>query len=148
MRDQGLEIAERPESEMPSMPHDLTELDDRSLMVLYSEVTAWAEFAESQAACAVIDEKHAARVAEATYRDAVEARRAEGLNVTDARNQAKGDAGVLAAENASFEAEAYRRLVDSVAKRCERDAALVSRELTRRTAGAERTRRAGSTWTT
>lgn len=144
---QGLDLAPRPDQEMPKLPRDLTELSDRALMSLYAEFSAWYDYAAHQLACAVIDEKNAERVADAVERNALLRHRTAGQNVTDSRAAAKNDDSVINAHNRVFEAESYRRLVESIANTCERNAAVVSRELTRRTSSPDRGRRAGA-WTT
>ena len=61
--------------------------------------------------------------------------------VTDARLLVKDDPAIQDIHEKAASAEAYRKLVESLYNNCERDSALLSRELTRRTAGADRGRR-------
>lgn len=146
IRAQGMAFIDKPADELPSMPHDITELSDTSLMTLYAEVVAWAEYSSSQLSAAVIDEKHAQRQADQAEALAVSQLMLGGSSATAARNEAKLNQDVIAAYNFLFEAEAYRRMVETIVTSCDRNAAMVSRELTRRTS-SERQRRAGSTWT-
>lgn len=144
---QGLGLSPRPDGEIPKLPIDITELSDRALMTLYAEFSAWYDFAAHQLACAVIDEKAAERRADAIERNQILKHRVTGANVTDSRAAAKTDDDVMAAQTAHFEAEAYRRMIEALTNTCERNAAVISRELTRRTSSPDRTRRLGA-WTT
>lgn len=148
LKAQGMTFNDRPGQEIPEIPDDLTDLDDHALMTLYATFVAWSEYAASQCACSIIDEKDAERRALGLERQAQLEFRAQGLNVTDARSSAKDSETVSKAFDAHFEAESYRRLVESIVTATERSAALLSRELTRRTgASAEKSRRQGS-WIT
>lgn len=148
LKAQGMRFIDKPGDEIPAIPEDLTSLDDQTLMQVYARFVAWAEYAASQCSCAAIDEKNAERRALSLERKEQLALRAQGHNVTDARNTAKDSEAVSKAFDEHFAAEAYRRLVESVATSVDRAAALISRELTRRTgASAEKSRRQGN-WLT
>ncbi len=143
---QGMTFIDKPDDELPEMPRDITDLTDTSLMTLYAEVVAWAEYSSSQMSAAVIDEKAAQRKADQAEALATSQLMLAGSSATAARNEAKLNQDVIDAYNYLFEAEAYRRMVETIVTSCDRNAAMISRELTRRTSG-ERQRRAGSTWT-
>ena len=64
---------------------------------------------------------------------------ANGDRVTYARAQVAADPRIVALKDVVEEAYAYRKLVESLAANVERDASLVSRELTRRTSSRNRT---------
>lgn len=147
LRSQGLGFVERPGSDLPEMPRDIAELGDEDLMALYSQVVAWSDYSGAQLACAVVDERDLARRADSAERMAQLNARAQGSNVTDARLAAKEDQEVEAANEALFEAEAYRKLLEHVVESCDKNAALVSRELTRRVGGSGERSRRGSSWT-
>lgn len=139
LRAQGLGAPVRPEYEIPRLPHELTEVIDEDLMVLYSELTAYADFVAVQVSCAQIDE----RALEKSL-SALENRkmlRSEGKSenrVTFARAQVAVDPEVVDLKQRLEEAYAYRKLIEAMAANIERDTALVSRELTRRTSTANR----------
>lgn len=132
---QGLYLSDRPEHESPSLPPDITEVSNENLMVLFGELTAWSDYACSQLALAQIDEKEAQK----------RLTRAEGQSLIKHYGGKTADRVAVAKANASQEpaviklsddldvAYQYRKLVEVVATTFERDAALVSRELTRRT---------------
>lgn len=146
LRSQGLSLPNKPPNEMPQLPEDVTDLSDRDLMQTYATYVAWSEYANTQLAIASVDEKHAEREhnlielrTQARYRDA-------GDNVTTARSNARLDDDVQQAYQRVINAEAYRKLLEVVASNCDKAAALLSRELTRRTSG-EQQRRHGN-WLT
>jgi hypothetical protein len=134
--DQGFTLPESPgEENKPALPDDLSELDDAGLMEEFSLFTAWADYASAQVGLAVIAERAAEldlewqislHIAAASTKKTVTLVKAEALqnpDVYDARKKVE-------------EAYAYRRLVSDLADRYERDAAVLSRELTRRTSEA------------
>jgi aconitase B len=58
LKNQGLNFSTRMEIAIPSVPTDITELDDEGLMNLFAELTAYANFLSAQYSCALIDEKN------------------------------------------------------------------------------------------
>lgn len=127
---QGFAIPNQPPSH-PSLPADITDLSAEELMTLFSQFTAWADYAHTQLGLAVIEEREAERrvaVAEAKVWSTL-----PKSSVSAAKMLVAGDADVVDANEELDNAHAYRRMVAEVAARYERDAALVSRELTRRT---------------
>lgn len=132
----GMEASPRPVLGIPVMPV-LTELDDESLMGLFGELVAWADYVGTQLAYAVIDERamnDVLTVSEATAMVSGWSAVA-GDKVTIARAQRDLDEGVQEIKQAATEAYAVRKLTETLFNNLERDASLVSRELTRRTAG-------------
>ena len=142
--DQGFALPEKPGSQ-PSLPEDLGELDDPSLMEEFSLFTAWSDYAGAQVGLAVISERSAELDLEwqisRYYSDA-----SRSAPVTITKAEALQDPDVYEARRKYEEAHAYRRLVADLAVRYERDAAVLSRELTRRTSevSARSARRARS----
>lgn len=147
VENQGLRLPKHPgDGGVPDLPEDVTELSEKDLMVLYTEMVAWSEYASTQLAIAQVDEKGMSRKVDSlSLRVQMDAREG-GMNVSDARLAAKGDPEVVAASDALFEVESYRRLLESVVESTDKSAALLSRELTRRTAGKEYRRRDGAVW--
>lgn len=130
---QGFALPESPGVEdQPALPHDLDELDDKALMEEFSLFTAWADYASAQVGLAVIAERAAELDMEwhisLYYRDAPTKRA-----VTLTKAEALQNPDVYEARKKYEEAYAYRRVVSDLADRYERDAAVLSRELTRRT---------------
>lgn len=133
--EQGLDLPEKPVSGMPGLPDRLTDMSDTDLMESYAEFVAWSDYTTSQVAAAAIDE----RAAQAEL-DAVEAQvmlsewtGKTGDRVTLQKARAAADPQVIEARSRLEERYAYRKLVESIAASMERNAQMLSRELTRRT---------------
>ena len=137
-RAQGLPTPRRPVTEMPTLPHDPTDLGDRELMMLYTEYTAWSDYLAVQVACASTDEKAAQSRLEVLEAKSMLSQTAGGGKVTTARSAMKSDQAIVDTKQEVMELEAYRRLVESLYSALERDAMLLSRELTRRTSTTRR----------
>lgn len=131
--DQGFKLPESPDREdQPALPHNLEDLDDTALMEEFSLFTAWADYASAQVGLAVISEREAElelewqislHYTDSPSKKAVTLTKAEALQNPD----------VYEARKKVEEAYAYRRVVTDLAERYERDANVLSRELTRRT---------------
>lgn len=141
---QGLSLHEQPEIHMPVLPADLTLIDDEDLMILYSLLTAWADFVSTQVSCAQVDERAVERRLSHAENLLMIASGDRGDRVTFARAQVAADPSIVAMKDEVEERHAYRKLVESLSLNIERDASLVSRELTRRT--SSRTRTSPSRW--
>ena len=140
---QGMRLYPKPDVEVPRIKvgMDLTSLDDEGLMALYVQLTAWADYLSGQAACAGIDEKAAdsqVELAEAkAFANNWGGKSADRIHSVKA--QVSLDDGVVAAREEHARCYAYRKLVDVIAGNVERDSALVSREITRRTGSRSNT---------
>lgn len=125
----------RPEGDVPYLPDSLTDLDDVQLIDLLTALTAWHDYADTRLSYLVIENRRAdirtdEVEAEAmvqnwggTSRDSVritEAKRDITEEVQDCRQQ-------------QLNAYAMRKAMETRVNRFERDAFVVSRELTRRT---------------
>ena len=139
---QGMPVWDRPEYEFPRVPSDLTAVDDEDLMLLYSVLTAWADFASTQVSCAQVDERAASNELsqkESMLMAALKGNGAAKDRVTYTKAQVAADDSIAALKAEVEERHAYRKVVESLLNNIERDSALVSRELTRRTASRNRT---------
>lgn len=128
----SLRVPRRP-AEEPSLPDDLTELDDAELMSLLALFTRWADYSGAQLAMAFVDERIADSVydrakALSTVRDW--GGKEDRVNLAKARLELDDDVQECAQER--HRTYAYRKLVESVHESHVRDAAVISRELTRR----------------
>lgn len=139
----GLDLPEKPVSSMPKLPDTLTDMTDEALMDSYAEFVAWSDYTSSQVAAAAVDERSAqaqleAKEAEVMLRDWV-------AKETVAKQKARttADPEIVVARQALDQAYAYRKLVESIATAMERNAQMLSRELTRRTSNDNRTTRRG-----
>jgi hypothetical protein len=124
-----------PDFGMPRLEPVLDELNDKQLMELFVKFTRWADYFQNQLAIEEVSERSA---------DA-EVRRLEGLYmishkpervseaVTWVRAQMETDVEIKTAREALRVVYARRKLKQMLFEQAERDAAVVSRELTRRT---------------
>lgn len=134
-----------PKFPIPDIPDDITEPGDEELMLLFSKFVQWQNYAATDFAQAEVAEARA----EARVRY-VEAQNMVGNwgatdKVTVARATASTDPEVIQARNDVLTAYAKRKLVAVVYENCERCAALISRELSRRI-GAGPTQRRQARW--
>jgi len=124
------------QSDQPKMPKDISILDSDDLSLLFSQLTAWSNFVAGQLAAAQIDEHVLNK-----KRDSLEAKlflekdsfKVKGERVTLIKHQVASDQKMIDLEEKVLSAYAYRKMVEVVANNFERDVALVSREITRRT---------------
>lgn len=124
---QSIPVPSRPNDDFPVLPEDPTDLSDSELMTLFRQLTRWSEYLGVQKVMAEVDERYA------------EAALDKGkivLRVNLKSNQGRDDA----AENEELwdlhdnyqSAMAYRKVMEMTYENAERNAALLSRELTRR----------------
>jgi hypothetical protein len=137
-RIQSLPIPRKPGDDTPSLPHDPTSLGDQDLMMLYSEFTAWSDYLSVQVACASVDEKAAVSRLEVLESKFMFTQMRSQTKVTEARAEMKFDDQIVEAKKEVSELEAYRRMVEALYNSLERDAQLLSRELTRRSSSTRR----------
>jgi hypothetical protein len=124
------------QSDHPKMPKDISILDSDELSALFTQLTAWSNYVAGQLAAAQVDEHVLNK-----KKDSLEARlfldkdnsKVKGERVTLIKAQVAADPRVEDLENELTHAYAYRKMVEVVANNFERDVALVSREITRRT---------------
>lgn len=133
---QGFKLPEQPdEDDQPTLPSDLSDMDDSALMEEFALFTAWADYAAAQVGLAVIAEREAERGVESeearVWRDQL--RFNPKAPVAAVRAIMMIDPKVLDTRKVRDKAYAYRRLTADLTDRYERDAAVLSRELTRRT---------------
>lgn len=124
----GLYLPDKPTGGMPVLPVDITVLGDEELMILYTDFIAWADYAAAQLAVAAAEEREAARRHD--LKKAKELAAAKSGTVTAARAAAETEAAEDGYE--ASERYAYRKVLESISVNLERDAALLSRELSRR----------------
>jgi len=131
----GLVFSNKPKYEIPSLPRDITDLHDDDLMDLFVTLTAWSDYLASQYSIAAIDEREAQRLL-----DVVEAKAmisnwkgGSGDRVAIAKASIVADPEVAKYREDLENKHAYRKLVETLTQNIDRDSALVSRELTRRT---------------
>lgn len=135
LKEQGFHLPPVPDpKDQPALPDDLSDLDDRSLMDEFALFTAWADYANAQVGLATIAEREAER--ELEYKSGLFwSDQPRTKPVTMIKAEAAQEPQVVEAQEAFDKTQAYRRMVGEVAARYERDAMVLSRELTRRTQG-------------
>jgi UTP-glucose-1-phosphate uridylyltransferase len=137
LSDKGMSLAAKPKYEVPALPRDITELGDEDLMDLFVMFTAWNDHLSGAVAVAAIEERQAQRATDMAEAKAMLAnwKGGTGDRVAIAKAQIAVDPAVVALHEDLDEKHAFRKLVEVLAQNVERDSAVVSRELTRRTAG-------------
>ena len=139
LRSQGFSIKTVTPDDMPDMPDDITEYDDEGLMYLFSKLTERASVVATQLACAIIDESNAEKKLE--YEESVALLTAHSTRVTKdtisfLKSKVATDPAIRTLKTEVQGKYNYRKLVEVMSNGVDRDLQLVSRELTRRTAGA------------
>lgn len=138
--EKGINIP-RPSYELVNLPPDITTLSSEQLAEMFTILTGWADYTASQLAQAQIAERTAQRKLDLKVnRLTVEkmGSATKGDKVTLIRAQIAIDDEVIALEEDLEEKYAYRKMVEMMLSNQERDITLVSREITRRTAGGPR----------
>lgn len=120
---------------------DITVVSDDRLMQLFSEYVQWQNYAATEFALAEVQEERA----DAALR-AEEAQQLVLINPKPGYVQAtqamiKATPSVQRAKEQALDAYARRKMTGVMATNCERTAALLSRELSRRIGGADMMRR-------
>ena len=139
LKSQGLEFKTEAEIELPELPSDVSQLDDEDLMYLFSKLTAYSNFLNAQFSVAMIDERDAERESDLVENMALisaHSGRATKDTVTLLKAQISADPKVIAAKEKYSATYNYRKLIEIMVNNVDRDTNLVSRELTRRTSGA------------
>lgn len=124
-----------PDKDLPPLPDYLDDLSDIELMNLYMEFISWVSYAKADMVRAEIVEEEAGndlKTIEAKVLIEQWGSDAKGDRVTIAKARRDTDNRVISTQNKYQQARAYRKLVESVFDRCERNAQLLSRELSRR----------------
>lgn len=139
---EGFNLPHKPDFAVPHLPDDVGELDDGSLMELYTQCTAWAGFMNTRLGAAEVDEHEAeaalnyvlARLLVENWTSPKDDR------ITVAKAERETNPEVIDKRDKWMQAKAYRKMLQTLFENTERSAALLSRELTRRTAPLERRR--------
>ena len=133
--DLGIDEPKAPDFRPPSLEADIDDLNDKELMNLFVQFTRWTDFFQYQLAIEEIHERYADQ----------EVRKLEGLYltrnrpekaseaVTWVRAQMDTDQEIRSARDALKLYYARMKLKQMLFESSERDASVVSRELTRRT---------------
>jgi hypothetical protein len=106
------------------------------LRELFTKLTAWSNYVAGQLAASQDDERYIEK-----QKDMLEAKlflskdnsKVKGERVTLIKAQVNSDPRIVELEEEFLNAYAYRKMLEVVSNNFERDVALVSREITRRT---------------
>lgn len=126
----------KPVFERPDLPSDITEYSSEQLAETFTKLTAWADYVASELAKAQITERKYQKQLEFLENTALVSRMgsaAKGERITLLKAQISLDPEIVELSNSYEESYAYRKLVETLLSNHERDLALVSREITRRT---------------
>lgn len=133
--DQGFTIAPA-QGAYPLMPADLTALGGEQLSNLFSHITAWTNYVGTQLSAAQIDERSAEKDYDMAYAKQMVLRKdtaSKGDKVTAMKAEVNSDPKIVKLSEELDKAYAYRKMIEAMYNNLERDAALISREITRRT---------------
>jgi hypothetical protein len=128
----GLHLPDRPMDGHVAVPKDLTQLKEGELVELMNEVRAWSGYAAAELARAAVAERESEQYLEHVRARAAVRNRSE-KSVAAQKAAAAADPDVQRATGDLNEAYAYRRLCEPITADYAATAALLSRELTRRT---------------
>lgn len=117
------------------MPSDISSLHSDQLSELFTNLTAWTNYVAGQLAAAQVDERSLEK-----RRDMLEAKlfvhkegnKVKGDTVASLKANIASDPQIQDLEEKLLQAYAYRKMLEVVYSNFERDSALVSREITRR----------------
>jgi len=125
----------KPSDQQVLLPQDITAISSEELGELFTKLTAWTDYIASQLVHAQLDERAALKALELSENLMLVKRMGasnRGERVTTVKAEIATDEKIIALSNQYEEKYAYRKLVEMLLNNHERDLALVSREITRR----------------
>lgn len=134
----------KPSDTQPELPYDITDIDSEALGKLFTELTAWADYAASQLTMAQLDERSILKEKEFKENTMLVKRmgaQAKGERVTTVKAEIAIDPEIHELDIAYEEKYAYRKYVEMILTNQERNLSLVSREITRRSNDLRSTRK-------
>ena len=143
LKELGLSI-QKPTMEVGQLPSDITMLSSEQIGEKFTVLTAWADYASSQMAVAVIEERAAQKRLDFLQNKLLLQKMGtaiKGERITLVKAQIAVDQDVQDLSLDYEEKYAYRKLVEMMLNNFERDISLVSREVTRRSNDLRSTRK-------
>lgn len=143
LKELGLSI-QKPTMEVGQLPSDITMLSSEQIGEKFTVLTAWADYASSQMAVAVIEERAAQKRLDFLQNKLLLQKMGtaiKGERITLVKAQIAVDQDVQDLSMDYEEKYAYRKLVEMMLNNFERDISLVSREVTRRSNDLRSTRK-------
>lgn len=125
----------KPEGEQVRLPGDITVISSEELGKLFTELTSWTDYINSQLTVAQLDERAALKKKDFVENTTLIKRmgsQAKGERVTAIKAEISIQPEIVQLDNDYEEKYAYRKLVEMLLTNHERDLQLVSREITRR----------------
>jgi hypothetical protein len=137
LKELGLSI-QKPTMEVGQLPSDITMLSSEQIGEKFTVLTAWADYASTQMAIAVIEERSSQRRLDFLQKMGTAIK---GERITLVKAQIAVDQDIQDLTLEYEEKYAYRKLVEMMLNNFERDISLVSREVTRRSNDLRSTRK-------
>lgn len=134
LKSQGIEMWPEQTSQVV-LPKDISSVDSDVLSDLFTRLTAWSDYVNTQLSAAVIDEKAAEKSLEFQQNKMLVSRMGasvKGERITVVKAEIAVDPVIAGLEKSVFDAYAYRKMVETVSNNLDRDITLISREITRR----------------
>lgn len=125
----------KPNDDQVKIPSDITAVSSEDLGELFTRLTVWTDYINSQLTMAQLEERAALKAKEFKENTTLVRRmgsQAKGERVTAIKAEISIDPDIVALDNDYEEKYAYRKLVEMLLTNHERDLQLVSREITRR----------------
>lgn len=125
----------KPSDEQVHLPSDITTIDSEELGELFTRLTAWTDYINSQLTMAQLEERAALKKKDFTENTMLIKRmgaQVKGERITAIKAEVSIHPDIVALDNDYEEKYAYRKLVEMLLTNHERDLSLVSREITRR----------------
>jgi hypothetical protein len=135
---------EKPEDKQVVLPPDITDVSSEQLGELFTRLTAWTDYVNSQVALAFLEERAALKAKEFAENTMLIKRmgsQVKGERITAIKAEVSIHPDIVALDNEYEEKYAYRKLVEMLLNNHERDLQLVSREITRRSNEAKFSRK-------
>jgi|TARA_R110000803_G_scaffold31437_2_gene70118 hypothetical protein len=143
LKELGLSI-QKPTMEVGQLPSDITMLSSEQIGEKFTVLTAWADYASTQMAIAVIEERSSQRRLDFLQNKLLLQKMGtaiKGERITLVKAQIAVDQDIQDLTLEYEEKYAYRKLVEMMLNNFERDISLVSREVTRRSNDLRSTRK-------
>lgn len=125
----------KPSDEQVALPSDITAIPSEELGALFTRLTAWTDYIASQLTMAQLEERAALKKKDYAENVMLVKRmgaQVKGERVTAVKAEIAVNQDIVDLDNDYEEKYAYRKLVEMLLTNHERDLALVSREITRR----------------
>ena len=125
----------KPEDDQVRLPSDITDISSQELGELFTRLTSWTDYINSQLTMAQLEERSALKKKEFLENTMLVRRmgaQVKGERVTAVKAEIAVHQDIVDLDNDYEEKYAFRKLVEMLLTNHERDLSLVSREITRR----------------